>query len=59
MIAPRTADQYRAEARRLDVAALAAEDRGDLLGADRMRVRALNARRAAMTVEMLPARGEL
>lgn len=47
MIAPRTEAEYRAEARRLDAQALAAEDRGDDVGAERLRHRAFVARRAA------------
>ena len=45
--APKTAAEYLADARRFDAAAVDAEDAGDGLGADRMRVRAKLARRAA------------
>lgn len=47
MIAPRTEAEYRAEARRLEAQALAAEDRGDDVGAERLRHRAFSVRRAA------------
>lgn len=50
MIAPRTEAEYRAEARRLESQALAAEDRGDDVGAERLRHRALLARRSAVVV---------
>ena len=63
MIAPRTADQYRAEAAQHDRAAVAHDDRARdattladrtaaQLDADRSRRRALDARRAAETLAL-------
>lgn len=67
MIAPRTAEDYRREACEYDQQAAAADDRAQaattmaertvaMLDADRLRRRALIARRAAQTIELLPSR---
>ena len=58
MITPRTIADYRAEARSLDAQAAAAESRGDDLYADRLRHRAVAARRAAEALAFRALRGD-
>lgn len=54
----RSIADYRAEARSLDAQAAAAESRGDDLYADRLRHRAVAARRAAEALAFRALRGD-
>jgi hypothetical protein len=58
VIATRTVEDYRAEARSFDAQAAVAESRGDDLYADRLRHRAVSARRAAEALAFRALRGD-
>lgn len=58
MLTARSIADYRAEARSLDAQAAAAESRGDDLYADRLRHRAVSARRAAEALAFRALRGD-